>query len=87
VLRVLEDLGGGAEEAAPAERQGPMRQCSTHWMACDCREARAARMEAALREILAIQGQIMPGWNDEFIRASWIRKIAEKALRAGHEPV
>lgn len=57
-----------------------MRQCTTHHLACDCREARAARMEAALRELLATQGHIMPGWNEELIKATWVREIAEKGL-------
>jgi hypothetical protein len=61
-----------------------MRQCTTHHLACDCREARAVAMEAALRELLQIQGDIIPGWNDEFIRARWVREIAEKALGPGH---
>jgi hypothetical protein len=44
-------------------------------------------MEAALRKILAIQGQVMPGWNDELIKATWVRKIAEKALEPGQGAV
>ena len=42
---------------------------------------RLEAMEAALRELLAIQGNIIPGWNDEFIRRSWVAEIAEKALK------
>jgi hypothetical protein len=64
-----------------------MRQCTTHHLACDCREARAAGMEAALRKILAIQGQVMPGWNDELIKATLVRKIAEKGLEPGQGAV
>jgi hypothetical protein len=44
-------------------------------------------MEAALRKILAIQGQVMPGWNDELIKATLVRKIAEKGLEPGQGAV
>lgn len=60
-----------------------MGECVTHHHACDCREARFAQMEEGLRALLQIQGNIIPGWNDEFIRASWVREIAEKALGEG----
>lgn len=55
----------------------------THWRGCDCREARFEAMEEALQDLLRIQGEIHPGWNDEYIRAAWVREIAEDALKQG----
>ena len=53
----------------------------THHFACDCREARFEAMEAALRQLNQIQPDIIPGRNDEFIRARWVFDIVEKVLK------
>lgn len=59
-----------------------MKECVTHHSACHCREAKFAKMEAGLRLLLQAQGEIHPGWNDEYLWASWVRNVAEKALAA-----
>jgi hypothetical protein len=57
----------------------PVKPHITHHGGCDCFTARFEAMEQALRELLQIQGDIIPGWNDEFIRARWVREIVAKA--------
>lgn len=51
---------------------GVERECTTHHYACDCREARFARMEAALQTLLRAECQI----------AEDVREIARKGLEA-----
>ena len=55
--------------------------CTTHHYACDCREARFAEMEKALRLLLQAQPENDPDLNDEYLQTAWVRQIAEDALR------
>lgn len=59
---------------------GVDKGCTTHHHACDCREARFAKMEEALRLLLQAQGEIHPVWNNEYLEATWVRRVAEDAL-------
>lgn len=40
------------------------------------------RLEKALAEIARLQGEIIPVYNDEFVRMSWIRDIVDDLIRS-----
>lgn len=64
---------------------GVDKGCVTHWAACDCREQRFEAMEGALRLLLQAQGEIHPGWNNEYLLAEWVRETACAALAPPQE--
>jgi hypothetical protein len=38
------------------------------------------RLRKGFSLLLQMQGEIHPGWNDEYIPARWVYELAEKAL-------